>query len=66
MVFLGDPSLGQGGPLVDPIFISVLGITERDIPKDKIALIKIKGLSVVGGWGGGEFWGTKLRQNNSQ
>ena len=33
-----------------PIFISVLGRTERDIPKEPIFLIKIKGLCVgVGG-----------------
>ena len=32
-----------------PIFISVLGITERDLPKEPIFLIKIKGLCVGGG-----------------
>ena len=32
-----------------PIFISVLGLTERELPKDTIVLIKIKGLCVGGG-----------------
>ena len=31
------------------IFISVIGLTERDLPKDPILLIKIKGLCVGGG-----------------
>ena len=33
-----------------PIFISVLGLTERELPKETIVLIKIKGLCVGGGW----------------
>ena len=35
--------------MVNPIFISVIGLTEREFPKEPIVLIKIKGLCVGGG-----------------